>query len=547
MQGIRHVERQYGNSTSMTRTRALSVAVTLFAAIGVFGVGVHYGAFAAADTDPYGYVSEAELIASGALRVDQRFALTMPWREAELSFIPTGFKQATMPGFMVPTFPPGLPLIMAASLRVTNSREAVFYVVPLLGAVMICATAVLGCQLRSELVGASAAVLLATSPSFVLQVTQPVSDVPAAAWWTLSVISTVHKARWAAPLGGVTTALAILTRPNLVPLAGVLGASYMWRVLRADTTQRRFELWRTTMFSVPVIAGCVAVGAINQYLYGSALRSGYASLEELYRWEHVVPNLDRYPRWLLTTQSPFIYLGVAAPFLTRAKSYAWLLLAFAAIVILSYIPYGYFERDNWGYLRFLLPAYPALIVLSLVAGAALLRRADPDARRSAIVAVIFVIALAGWQAYESVRRNTLGLRPVEQRYVDVGRYIATGMPSDAVLIAALHSGSIRYYSGRMTIYYPKLHFTELDRAVAALTGMGRRPYFVLEQGEEAHFRWQFGANNELGGLDWPPLVQSTRGARVHIYDPADRSRFLAGMPIITYDIDHVEKPMVTRK
>ncbi len=531
----------------MTKTRALSVAVILFAAIGVFSVGVHYGTFAAADTDPYGYISEAELMARGALRVDQRFALTMPWRKAELSFIPTAFKEATTPGFIVPTYPPGLPLVMAAALRITNARDAVFYVVPVLGAMIVCATAVLGWKLRSELVGASAAVLLATSPSFVLQVTQPVSDVPAAAWWTLSVILALHAAPWAPPLAGAAAALAILTRPNLVPLAGVLVAFYLWRVLRADVSRRRAEMWRTVWFSVPILAGCVAVGAINDYLYGSPLRSGYAPLQELYRWEHVMPNLDRYPRWLLTTQSPFIYLGFVAPFLTRVKSQSWLLLAFAGLVILLYIPYGYFERDNWGYLRFLLPAYPALIVLSLLAGVALVGRVVPDARRSVIVTIIFVIVLAGWQSYESVRRNTLGLRHVEQRYVDVGRYIAAGMPSDAVLIAALHSGSIRYYSARVTIYYPNLHFTELDRAVAALIAMGRRPYFVLEQGEEPHFRWHFGSNNELGRLDWPPLVQSTRGARVHIYDPADRPRFLAGLPIVTYDMGNVEKPIITRK
>jgi asparagine N-glycosylation enzyme membrane subunit Stt3 len=178
----------------MTNTRALSLAVMLFAAIGVFGVGVHYGTFAAADTDPYGYISEAELIARGALRVDQRFALTLPWREAELSFIPTGFKRGTTPGVIVPTYPAGLPLIMAAAMRVADDRDAVFYVVPILGAVMVCATAALGRRLWSDRVGAAAAVLLATSPSFVLQVTQPVSDVPAAAWWTLSVVLTLHTA-----------------------------------------------------------------------------------------------------------------------------------------------------------------------------------------------------------------------------------------------------------------------------------------------------------------------------------------------------------------
>ena len=43
----------------------------------------------------------------------------------------------------------------------------------------------------------------------------------------------------------------------------------------------------------------------------------------------------------------------------------WLALAFVAAVFLSYLFYVPWERDNWGYVRFLLPAYPPLLVLSV--------------------------------------------------------------------------------------------------------------------------------------------------------------------------------------
>ena len=37
-------------------------------AIAIVAVGVRWGTFAAADSDPYGYVSEADLMARGSLR-----------------------------------------------------------------------------------------------------------------------------------------------------------------------------------------------------------------------------------------------------------------------------------------------------------------------------------------------------------------------------------------------------------------------------------------------------------------------------------------------
>ncbi len=137
-------------------------------------------------------------------------------------------------------------------------------------------------------------------------------------------------------------------------------------------------------------------------------------------------------------------------------------------------------------------------------------------------------------------------RIVEQRYADVGRF-AAGLPSEAVFIAGLHAGSIRYYTGRLTLYSERLHFRALDKAVDALTAMGRRPYFVVEEGEEARFRWRFDSSSDLGKLDWPPAAATRRGVLVRIYDPADRKHYVDGQPIVTYDVQLAGPPIVSRK
>ena len=43
------------------------------------------------------------------------------------------------------------------------------------------------------------------------------------------------------------------------------------------------------------------------------------------------------------------------------------------------------------------------------------------------------------------------LKAGERRYADVGTYIHQALPPNAVVFSVQHSGSVRYYSGRMTI------------------------------------------------------------------------------------------------
>ena len=503
------------------------------AALSAFVLGVRYGTFAASDTDPYGYVSEAELIASGTLRVDQRDVLTMPWRDAELSFIPDGYTRGTEPGFIVPTYPPGLPLVMAALRRVTGARDAVYYVVPLFGALLVWATARLGARVQSRELGAAAAVLVATSPTFLYQVMQPASDVPAAAWWTLSLALAFGATTRHAAGAGLAASAAILTRPNLVPLAAVIGAWYLWR--------REFR--RFACFSIAIVPACLAIAAINTYLYGGPLRSGYtAPVSELYQWQHVLPNLERYPRWLLDSHGPFIFLGLAAPLTGRRHAAIWMLFAFAIAVFASYLFFGYFE--NWVYTRFLLPALPALFILGLTVVAWVLTHIAPNRRVAATAAVVLVSALAGWQAMNAQTLGAFVTRLGEHRYVEVGQYIARAMPHESIYIAGLHTGSIRYYSGRPTINFNTLHPRALQDAVDALTKMGRRVYFVVEEGEQPTFRWRFDTYSNLGKLDWPAAHHTERGAKVGIFDPADRALFVSGQPVVTYDMAPGAKPVL---
>ena len=105
----------------------------------------------------------------------------------------------------------------------------------------------------------------------------------------------------------------------------------------------------------------------------------------------------------------------------------------------------------------------------------------------------------------------------EWRYATAGRYIAEKLPERAVFFTMLHSGSARYYSGRLTVRYDLIPPQLLERAIAHFQGQGYAPYFLLDDGERGHFVDRFSSATSLAALDWQP-VATLDG--VAIYDVA---------------------------
>ena len=68
-------------------------------------------------------------------------------------------------------------------------------------------------------------------------------------------------------------------------------------------------------------------------------------------------------------------------------------------------------------------------------------------------------------------------------------------------------------------------------AIAWLVQGGYRPYILVERTEETPFRQRFEGISRVGPLDWPPIFDIDRQAR--IFDPADRARYLSGESVRT--------------
>jgi 4-amino-4-deoxy-L-arabinose transferase-like glycosyltransferase len=507
----------------------LAPTLAVIAAIAAAGAGAVWGTHVAGGQDSYSYLSQAELFASGQVAHTERLASIAPWPHGADAFVPVGHVPAARHvGASVPMCSAGYPIAMAAA-RLVGGRTAMFAIVPLCGAVAVWLTFVLGRRIAGAAAGAIAALLLAASPPFLYQVVQPMSDVPAAAAWAGALVSVTNSRftasfAWAAA-GGIVTGMALLVRPNLAPL-GIVVALVVFTV-RPIVLRTVMRTW--VAFAVGALPSVITVVILQNAMYGGPLTSGYGDLSLLFRLEHVWPNLQRYPLWLIQTETPIVLVAVAAPWLTddslTRRRVLWL-LAYIVAVFSCYIPYEVF--DAWWFLRFLLPAYPALLVLTSSALVWSFERRRSWWRiapyaAAAIVAVVLV--------RESIRRHAFGLWEFERRFELAGEYVASKLPPNALVIAAQETGSVRFYANRETIAWRALPAETLDTALAFVRAHGYQPYFLIETGEQQEFVDRFESKSPLGGLGWPPIADINHMLR--IYDPDDYAKYRAGERVTT--------------
>jgi hypothetical protein len=291
----------------------------------------------------------------------------------------------------------------------------------------------------------------------------------------------------AAALSGTVTALAILIRPNLAPLAVIVAALAVGPGSAGRV--RRLIAW-----AAPVLAGAVLLGSIQYVRYGSVLASGYGSLFDLFSLANVVPNLERYPRWITGTQTIAIWLWLAAPIWIVRRSTnralpagAW---ALTLVVWASYLSYAAFGEHEWTYTRFLLPALPLMLFFCAALALAFVRWLPPGARAAAAIVLLGTLAMSTLAAARS--HGVFSVRQQEQRYPDVGAFVRTKLPAATFVLAVQHSGSIRYYANRPTLRWDLLDPARLDDAVGMLRSGGYIPVLVVDAAEEIEFRERFG-------------------------------------------------------
>jgi hypothetical protein len=487
-----------------------------FAAIGLAAFGLVRGTWAVGGSDSSCYALMAQAFAAGDLQPSSPLAVAAPWPHAPLTLAPGGFIASPVrPDAASPICAPGMSVLMAP-LAAVFGRDAIFWLVPLSGAVLVWSASVIARGLAGGLAGAMAAILTATSPIVLFQVVQPMNDVLAAALWMAAFALVGNRPEGLSPQlsVGLLSGLAILVRPNLAPLALIVGAAPF--VLKWPHPARAAAVIATA--SLP---GVIVMLWLNRQLYGSAIGTGYGDAGQLFSTSHVNQNLANFGRAFFDTQYLVPLAGLLAPIVFRQQKrrVSIVLLLAAAVVALIYFLYQ--PYPEWWYLRFLIPSIVLLVILTSAAAVELASRAR---MRGVVPIAAVLLAILGTRA--AGQRQVFELQRLEGRYREAAAVVSERLPDNAVFITVWQSGSMRFHADREVVMWDSLDPAWLDRAVTWLREHGRQPYLLFERREEPGFRSRFRGHSTYGALDWPPRIDVNR--QVRIYDPADRERFLAG-------------------
>ncbi len=153
---------------------------------------------------------------------------------------------------------------------------------------------------------------------------------------------------------GACLALAVLIRPNsiiaLVPVAMALGLS-----------PRRW-----LMLGLGSLPGAIFFCAHANAAYGSAFATGYGDNLYLFSLGFIPATLRNYGRWLPILLTPVVALSLGLPWLNRSAPRAVAVVGAWILVYLAFYSIYSVTHETWWYLRFLLPAAPALVAGGLL-------------------------------------------------------------------------------------------------------------------------------------------------------------------------------------
>ena len=477
--------------------------------------------------DTYGYLSQSELWAEGSLKIRQPFTAEVPWPNAGWMFAPIGSYRPMnlyrrVDGedrwSIVPLYPIGLPLLLAGAGAV-GGFQAKFMLVPMLAGLLVLTTYGIGARLATPSAGLIAAWLVATSPAVLFMMMPVMSDVPVSALVAASFYLLIGPGLLRAGGAGVLMSVAVLVRPVLAPLVAVMT---LWYVIRLFTRETRTEAVRQALvFATCGLPAAILLAITNADLYGASTTTGYGALDTRFSMSFAATNIRHYLGWFAATQTPLAFLGMLAlvvPSRTlwpAPKTSSALSIAALVVGVVWTIYFVYEVWDAWWYLRFLLPSYPFIFVGVGALGAALMRGRGRGVRTGLALAVF------GWgvfQIWTATERRAFDIWKDDRRAVAAAQMTRAVTTRDSLIFAGEHTGSLRYYGGRMTGYFLFMRNEWMDRAVDWLETQDIHPYLLVEEWEIPEIRKRFAGTQMVRALDGAPIARFEDPGTIYLFD-----------------------------
>jgi hypothetical protein len=429
----------------------------------------HFMGAYAGGSDQSGYLNEARLLAHGHVTIPMRLVPDpRPETLPMYTHVPLGFIPNADHVTLTPTYPVGLPLLILAVAEVFGWELA--------PALTMGAHALLGLWLIYRLARAAglargwawlAALLLAASPLFFFASVQVMSDVPAMVWVTAAVFGAwrSRERAWLAVPAGMALAIAVLVRPTnllaIAPIAVALGlAPRRWLLLFLGG-----------------LPGAAFLAGFNLAAYGHAITTGYGSVGFEFSPAYLPGALVHYATWLPVLLTPIALLALGLP----ATRHVWprpggLLAAWGLVYPTFYLFYSH-THDEWWYLRFLLPAFPPILVAGLLVAQRLAARLKLAPRVWWLAPAAVAILLHG--AVWSRHLHALTIGRSEGIYVETAEWMRAHLPANATVAAMETTGALFYYTDFTLVRWDMIAPADFQRIVGVCAVADRPVYAAL--------------------------------------------------------------------
>jgi dolichyl-phosphate-mannose-protein mannosyltransferase len=399
-------------------------------------------------SDSTGYAQLARSILKGEIvrRVTGPDLLGLP-NGFDRIFMPLSYDPGPRPGTMSPGYPIGFPMHMALGALIGGWEHGPFLVTPIVGALSLLLIYLVGLELGLPRgFSIAGAIMLAASPTFIHYSTQPMSDA-VAMFWSLSAILAALRSRkldgWSL-LAGAAFGMAFLTQPSnvllLIPLLFCLRLKFktiLYFILGGLPMAAIFFTYNIVAHSPPLLTRYWANGVQN-----------------LVKTTGFTDRFNFYHYWINVTMSPLPLLGwlvVAADRKVEWRNRAMLVSWFGAF-FLFYSCYDVYKV--WWYTRFLLPAYPAMILGALLVArdvVGLLRKWISEANQARMRWIVLAILLGVTFSHENRNIKRYGLfkfGPREIVHYTSCRWADQTIPSNSLVVSMHMSGALRFYTER---------------------------------------------------------------------------------------------------
>lgn len=442
------------------------MTITLIGVVAYLGILSTHISPHAGGSDSSGYLTSARLLAQGQFFAPVR---SLP-EHSSVAFGPMAFQSLGLRlhptgDRLVPTYPIGLPLHLIAAAKIVDWNYAVMAVnvlsVLASGALLWTLARQLG---LSPLWSATGVLWLWLCPVFIFSALQPMSDLLALAW-SLAVLSSALRGRddWRWGLAcGVALSLAVLVRPTsaLLVFPVLIALGLQWRAYLA--------------VGAGGLPGAALFAFYNWKAYGSPLITGYGEVWSAFSRDYFGPNLLQFAHWIPVLFSPLIIVALAAPFLPTARLRGYKMLAVWFVTLVSFYGFYYCASETWWYLRFILPAFPALILAALSALAATKQTLRLTPKTTAMAAAALLAISAAWQISAIQRLDVMTLEQRERTYPDSARWAQTHLPANAAIFCMQVSGAFFHYTDFLLIRWDQ------DRSSLLLTTLAaqKRPIYA---------------------------------------------------------------------